>query len=134
MKKQKLKIILQLGKSKMDKLLQYKKYLEFTGRATRSEYWGVYIASWLLIIVAMFLFFLLGLSGPFGILVGALLLLSAGFGLTWLVVATAVRRCRDAGINPWFTVSLIIPYINFIVFIVFGVLNTNRDNENGSTN
>jgi len=134
MKKQKLKIILQLGKSKMDKLLQYKKYLEFTGRATRSEYWGVYIASWLLIIVAMFLFFLLSLSGPFGILVGALLLLSAGFGLTWLVVATAVRRCRDAGINPWFTVSLIIPYINFIVFIVFGVLNTNRDNENGSTN
>ena len=118
----------------MDKLLEFKKYIEFTGRATRSDYWGVYIASWLLIIVAMFLFFLLGLSGPFGILVGALLLLSTGFGLTWLVVATAVRRCRDAGINPWFTVSLIIPYINFIVFIVFGVLNTNRDNENGSTN
>jgi uncharacterized membrane protein YhaH (DUF805 family) len=116
----------------MDKLLQYKKYLEFTGKATRSEYWGVYLASWLLIIVAMFFFFLLSLSGPFGILVGALTLLGSGFVLTWLVVATAVRRCRDAGINPWFTVSLIIPYINFIVFIVFGVLNT--DKENGSTN
>lgn len=118
----------------MDKILRYKKYLEFTGRATRSEYWGVYLASWLLIIVAMFLFFLLGLSGPFGILVGALTLLATGFVLTWLVVATAVRRCRDAGINPWFTVSLIIPYINFIVFIVFGVLNTEKDSENGSTN
>lgn len=116
----------------MDKFLQYKKYLEFTGKATRSEYWGVYLASWLLLIVAMFLFFLLSLSGPFGILAGALTLLGSGFVLTWLVVATAVRRCRDAGINPWFTVSLIIPYINFIVFIVFGVLNT--DKENGSTN
>jgi uncharacterized membrane protein YhaH (DUF805 family) len=42
------------------------------------------------------------------------------------MIATSIRRCRDAGINPWFTLSFLLPYINFIVFIVFGVLKTDK--------
>jgi uncharacterized membrane protein YhaH (DUF805 family) len=50
------------------------------------------------------------------------------------MLATAIRRCRDAGISPWFTLSFLVPYINFIVFIVFGVLNTDKDTEHGPAN
>lgn len=110
----------------MDKLLQYKKYLEFSGKATRSEYWAIYLLTWLMVFVATFLFFLLSLSGPLGILVGAAFMLMTGFVLAWLMVATAARRCRDAGINPWFVLSFIIPYVNFVVFIVFGCLKTDN--------
>jgi uncharacterized membrane protein YhaH (DUF805 family) len=110
----------------MDKLLQYRKYLEFTGRATRSEYWAIYLITWLFVMVATFLFFILSLSGPIGMLLGAVVMLATGFFLTWLMAATAARRCRDAGINPWFVLSFIIPYINFIVFIVFGCLSSEK--------
>jgi uncharacterized membrane protein YhaH (DUF805 family) len=113
----------------MDKFLQYKKYLEFTGKATRSEYWAIYLITWLFVIVATFLFFILSLSGPIGMLLGAVVMLATGFFLTWLMVATAARRCRDAGINPWFVLSFIIPYINFIVFIVFGCLSSEKVSE-----
>jgi uncharacterized membrane protein YhaH (DUF805 family) len=113
----------------MDKLLQYKKYLEFVGKATRSEYWAVYLLTWVFVIIATLLFFLLSLSGPIGILLGAVVMLATGFLLAWLMVATAVRRCRDAGINPWFVLSFIIPYVNFIVFIVFGCLASEKITE-----
>jgi uncharacterized membrane protein YhaH (DUF805 family) len=113
----------------MDKLLQYRKYLEFTGKATRSEYWAIYLITWLFVMVATFLFFILSLSGPIGMLLGAVVMLATGFFLTWLMAATAARRCRDAGINPWFVLSFIIPYVNFIVFIVFGCLASEKVSE-----
>jgi uncharacterized membrane protein YhaH (DUF805 family) len=47
----------------------------------------------------------------------------------WLMLATTIRRCHDAGINPWFTVLLLVPYIDFIVFIVFGCLSTEKKND-----
>lgn len=113
----------------MDKFLQYKKYLEFVGKATRSEYWAVYLLTWVFVIIATLLFFLLSLSGPIGILLGAVVMLATGFFLAWLMVATAVRRCNDAGISPWFVLSFIIPYVNFIVFIVFGCLASEKISE-----
>lgn len=113
----------------MDKLLQYKKYIEFTGKASRSEYWAIYLLTWLFVIVATFLFFLLSLSGPLGILTGAGVMLITGCMSVWLMVATAARRCRDADINPWFVLSFIIPYVNFIVFIVFGCLSSAKSTE-----
>jgi uncharacterized membrane protein YhaH (DUF805 family) len=107
----------------------YKKYIEFTGTATRSEYWAIYLLTWVLVFIATFLFFILSLSGPIGILLGSVIMLATGFSLVWLMAATAARRCRDAGINPWFVLSFIIPYINFIVFIVMGCLKTEEKND-----
>lgn len=107
----------------------YKKYIEFTGTATRSEYWAIYLLTWVLVFIATFLFFILSLSGPIGILLGSVIMLATGFFLVWLMAATAARRCRDAGINPWFVLSFIIPYINFIVFIVMGCLKTEEKND-----
>jgi len=42
--------------------------------------------------------------------------------LTWAVIATTVRRCRDAGISPWFAGTILIPWFAIIPFIVFGCL------------
>ena len=86
----------------MDKLLQYKKYIEFTGKATRSEYWAIYLLTWLFVIVATFLFFLLSLSGPLGILTGAGVMLITGC-MSVFVAPRGVFRCvggsRPMGTN-----------------------------------
>jgi uncharacterized membrane protein YhaH (DUF805 family) len=80
------------------------------------------------------LFFILTLTGMLGIIIGSIIMIVTSLTLTWTMLATAIRRCRDAGISPWFTLSFLVPYINFIVFIVFGVLNTDKDTEHGPAN
>ena len=123
----------------INKLEEYKKYFAFTGKASRSEYWGTYIISCLLSTIALLLalvFFVV--SSPFTIiLIGfmgwavSLAILCAGFVLSiWLCAATAVRRCNDAGINPWFSVTLLLPPpLGTIPFIIFGCLKTEIPNE-----
>lgn len=118
----------------METLQNYKQYLSTEGRATRSEYWGVYLATWLILALVTLLFFVLTLTGVFGIAIGATIMIASSITLTWAMIATSIRRCRDAGINPWFTLSFLLPYVNFIVFIVFGVLNTDKDVEDGPAN
>jgi uncharacterized membrane protein YhaH (DUF805 family) len=118
----------------METLQNYKQYLNTEGRATRSEYWGVYLATWLILALVTLLFFVLTLTGAVGITIGSIIMLLTSATLTWAMIATSIRRCRDAGINPWFTLSFLLPYVNFIVFIVFGLLNSDKDTEDGPTN
>jgi uncharacterized membrane protein YhaH (DUF805 family) len=106
----------------METLQHYKKYLSIDGIAIRSEYWGVYLATWLILAIVTMLFFVLTLTGAIGVVIGSIILLVTSATLTWAMLATSIRRCRDAGISPWFTLSFLVPYLNFIVFIVFGVL------------
>ena len=95
----------------INKLEQYKKYFAFTGTASRSEYWGVYLISWLLLgLTSSLAFIVFVLSLPFTIVVIGLLgwiislaILCVGSVIScWLWIATTIRRCNDAGINPWF--------------------------------
>ena len=53
--------------------------------------------------------------------------------MTLITIATVVRRCNDIGISPWFTLTLLIPYVNFITFIVFGCLASEKENSDGPT-
>lgn len=110
----------------METLLNYKKYLTTEGTASRSEYWGVYLSTWLILAIVTLVFFVLTLTGIVGVVIGSILMIASSLLLTWAMIATSIRRCRDAGINPWFTLSFLLPYINFIVFIVFGVLKTDK--------
>jgi uncharacterized membrane protein YhaH (DUF805 family) len=126
----------------INKIEKYKKYFAFTGKATRSEYWGTYLIStiFLLCVVIPVSFAILAVSLPLTIIVVgfagialSILLLCVGGVLTfWLYAATTIRRCNDAGINPWFALTLLLPPpFGTIPFIVFGVLKT--DTTNGST-
>jgi uncharacterized membrane protein YhaH (DUF805 family) len=116
----------------LSKIEKYKKYFAFQGKASRSEYWGVYLISWLLLgLFTSLAFILFVLSLPFTIvvigLVGwiiSLAIICAGSIIScWLWIATTIRRCNDIGINPWFSVTILLPPpFGTIPVIVFGCL------------
>lgn len=100
----------------------FKKYSNFERTATRSEYWGVTLSIFGLSILLAIVTSILMLAGWFGLIVAIPALLGGLILLTWVSIATIVARCRDAGINPWFTAACFIPYIGTIVMIVIGCL------------
>lgn len=100
----------------------YLKYFKFDGRAKRSEYWAINLICYFTLMVIGLLSTLVVMSGVFGVITGVMLVIVGAITLTWLVFAVTARRCRDIGISPWFTLSLLIPYIAIIPFIVFGCL------------
>ena len=105
------------------------KYFRFSGLATRSEYWAIYLIN-----LAIFFTLLIGglillgigteMDSVVSMVLGGLVCLAAVVGPCWLAIATTVRRCKDADINPWWTLATLIPYLNFIPWIVIGVLPT----------
>ena len=105
------------------------KYFKFDGSVARSEFWGINIivgilASFLAVVGVV----LLGTStGSIGLTLGSILLFGALIVAAWISLATAVKRCRNAGLNVWWAAATCIPYIGSIVFIVLGCLKT--DNE-----
>ena len=98
------------------------KYLKFNGLATRSEYWGVILISWVIAVLATMLMLGFMSTGSAGAVIGILVGLAVFVVTAWAGLATTARRCRDAGINPWFTLTMFIPYVAFVTTIVFGVL------------
>lgn len=82
-----------------------KKYAEFNGCATRSEYW------W-------FALFLIVISALLGIAAEAL---TGAFALAMLVpyFAVGTRRLRDTGRSPWWWAIGLVPVVGAIVLIVF---------------
>lgn len=102
----------------------FKKYSNFSRRATRSEYWGVLLSVFALSFISAILGVIFMLGGPLGVVLGIVLILATMVLSTWVDIATIVARCRDAGINPWFTLACFIPYIGTIAIIVFGCLKT----------
>lgn len=103
----------------------YKKYAQFSGRASRSEYWWV----------ALFLgvvYFVLSLVaaadtnsfGEVGSLGGLASLLLVVFTLGNLVpsIAIGVRRLHDVNMSGWFMLLGLIPYLGGLVLLVFMVL------------
>jgi uncharacterized membrane protein YhaH (DUF805 family) len=113
--------------------MQLSTYLSFQGKSSRSEYWAIYLISTASTIPALLVAAGLALLGIVGTVMGAFLLIAFAFLLTWITIATVVRRCNDIGISPWFTVTLLVPYVNFITFIVFGCLASDEENHDGIT-
>jgi uncharacterized membrane protein YhaH (DUF805 family) len=109
-----------------------KKYFLFKGRAQRQEFWAVMLSSCVL-------GFLLGSIGLIFFstanLIEAALLCNVFLVviLSWLNLATAARRCRDAGISPLWIISYIIPYLGVIALIVFGTIRSKDVEESTST-
>ena len=102
------------------------RYLNFSRRAGRSEYWGVLIIGWLLTIVLTLVTVTVMILDGLFVLLGALVMLAGFVVLIWAMLATTASRCRDAGINPWWTAATLIPYVGFVVMIVVGCLSTQQ--------
>ena len=106
----------------------FQKYSNFNRCAKRSEFWGVMLTLLALSFVLGFVSVgLMAAAGTFGLITGVPLLIAGMIFFTWVSIATIVARCRDAGINPWFTLATFIPYIGTIVLIVIGCLGTKND-------
>lgn len=110
----------------MDKDMEWyigvlKKYVEFSGRARRKEYWMFTLFN---LIIALVLGFLDGSGTLGGIYALAVLLPSIG---------VSVRRLHDTGRTGWWLLLIFLPLIGALVLLVFMVLEGNAgQNEYGS--
>ncbi|MDR0507550.1 MAG: DUF805 domain-containing protein [Dysgonamonadaceae bacterium] len=98
-----------------------KQYVNFSGRAQRTEYWMFALFNVIFIAVACVLDNLLGITIkplPYGAL-SMIYLLS-----TFLPnLAVMIRRLHDSGKSGWWVLILFVPYIGQVVIIVFLLLN-----------
>lgn len=92
----------------------FSKYVTFSGRARRAEYWWFILATILVSLVLGFIDGLLGLGGEFG-------LLSSIWSLAVFLpsLAVGVRRLHDTDRSGWWMLISFLPLIGLIVLIVF---------------
>ena len=109
------------------------KYLQFSGRATRSEFWAVQLIAYALFIVIALVAAGLSMAGTGGLFASGAALVIAVILMFWVTASTTARRCRDAGINAWFTLCIFLPYLGLVAWIVFGCLQTDRGENHGNT-
>lgn len=101
------------------------KYADFHGLASRSEYWAVIILTYITFSItaglASLFFLSMDMTGVFLGLSSLSFLIVIHLGI---ILATTARRCRDAGINPWWTAVLFVPGLGLIATLVFGIIGT----------
>jgi len=99
-----------------------KKYADFSGRATRRQYW-MFVLFYLLGYVVLVL-----IDTLLGTAVLALL-----FSLAMLVpsIAVGARRLHDTSRTGWWQLIALIPLIGPIVLIVFFVQDSHAENQFG---
>lgn len=105
-------------------------YLKFQGIAGRSEYWGVTVIITLVFLAVLTLGTALATTGEIsGIIAGSVIIFASVIFYIWYFLAVTIKRCRDIGINPWWTASCFLPYVGFIPWIILGCLPAeNKDN------
>ncbi|MDO9416376.1 DUF805 domain-containing protein [Pararhizobium sp.] len=99
------------------------KYVVFTGRASRSEFWWFVLFNLGVSIIAAVIDMGLGIQA-----VGALV----GLGLLLPGLAVSVRRLHDTDRSGWWLLILLVPLIGAIVLIVWNATaGTPGDNQYG---
>ena len=100
------------------------KYAQFTGRARRTEYWMFFLFNLLIAIGIAIIEAVIGTAGVLGII----------FSLAMLIpgIAVTMRRLHDTGRSGWWILIGLIPFLGWIVLLVFMVLDSHPgDNEYG---
>lgn len=92
----------------------WKKYVAFSGRARRKEYWMFFLFN---LIITFAIGFVLGLVGAPEAASGVGTLYSLAAFLPGLAVAC--RRLHDTGKSGWWFLIVLVPFIGAIVFLVF---------------
>ena len=88
------------------------KYVDFSGRARRSEFWFFYLFEILAFVVAVII------DSVFGTSIFAPVV---GLGLLLPMLAVAVRRLHDTGRSGWMILLGLIPLVGGIILLVFYV-------------
>ena len=106
-----------------------RKYVEFSGRAKRREYWIFFLINLVISIILSFIDRMLGFSS----MDTGIGLLSGVYALAVFLpsLAVTVRRLHDTGRTGWWVLIGLIPFIGWIVLLIFMVLDSTGDNEYG---
>jgi uncharacterized membrane protein YhaH (DUF805 family) len=88
----------------------FENYVNFEGRASRAAYWWWFLFAILVAIGANIIDAIIG-APIFSLLTGLALLLPG--------LAVAVRRLHDTGRTGWWILIGLIPFIGFIVLLIF---------------
>jgi uncharacterized membrane protein YhaH (DUF805 family) len=109
-----------------------KKYVDFSGRARRKEYWMFYLFNMIFAIAAVILYTILGIASEdlaFGVRV-----LYGLFAFATLLptLSATVRRLHDVGKSGWWVLISLIPLIGTIWLLVLIVTDSQPgDNQYG---
>lgn len=97
-----------------------KKYFDFTGVASRQQYWMFFLFSILVFIPLVIVDSLLGVE-----------FLGAIYNLAIVIptVSIAARRFHDIGKSGWWQLILLIPLIGLLIFIYFMCQKSNPESE-----
>lgn len=92
-------------------------YLDFSGRATRTQFW-LFVLFY--IIIAFVLMTLASISGAIGNFFNMLVWI---YGLALLLPSLAIgaRRLRDGGFTPWLLLLLLFPGIGWLILLILWV-------------
>ncbi|UYM05733.1 DUF805 domain-containing protein [Solicola gregarius] len=104
------------------------KYVVFSGRARRSEYWWFFLFSVLVSLVASAIDAAAGTDYGSG---GGVINTIVGLALFLPGLAVAIRRLHDTGRVGWWILIGLIPLIGWIVLIIFYVQDSHADNKYG---
>jgi len=94
------------------------KYVDFSGRARRSEYWYFALFSFLVSLAASIVDAVIGTDYD-GATSGGLIQTVVGLAFFLPSLAVAVRRLHDTDRSGWWILIGLIPLVGFIVLIVF---------------
>jgi len=106
------------------------KYVDFKGRARRSEYWWFFLFTVLVSIVASILDAILGTDYG-GSTSGGVINTIASLALLLPGLAVAIRRLHDTSRVGWWILIGLIPIVGWIILIVFYVQDSHPDNQYG---
>ncbi len=103
----------------------FRNYVNFSGRAARSEYWYWFLFGIIVAVVADVLDLAIGYGGKVGVF-GVI----AGLAFLLPDLAVAVRRLHDRDKSGWFLLLGLIPLVGVIILVVWfcqrGTAGTNR--------
>ena len=100
----------------------YRKYADFTGRATRTQFWMFFLFYIIAAIVTSIIDNIIGMP-----ILGGLLAL----GSIVPSIAIGARRLHDTSRSGWWQLLSFIPLIGGIILLVFFVQDSHPDNEYG---
>lgn len=106
----------------------YKNYVNFSGRASRSEYWWPQLFIIILYLIMVAGASLLGetIGGILGLIIGLIVLAS-------LIpsISVTVRRLHDNDKSGWFILLGLIPFVGFYLLYLYIIKGTDGPNRFG---
>ena len=102
----------------------FRKYTDFKGRASRSEFWWFYLFVFVIQVLSY------GLIAVFGEIFGIVALIVM---LVLMVpsLAAGCRRLHDRGMSGWIQLIIIIPLAFIVLFVLWALKGNEGDNKYG---